>query len=186
MSSAVERLEAVAGPHVRHAQIRFRTTNAFEDDSEESSDDMDDDTVELALTEQEMLALSRAAEEEHAETSVAKSALITIRASHGDQSVRSRRWALVLSSSVVIGIVVGVVWGVVADNIPTVPTRARPAATRSIKSLNSPVQFSNPSDASEVFEFPAGTSDDRVRQSVAAKPLQRAHDRRGADAAKSN
>src|SRR5262249_36735132 len=134
-SNGVQRLEAVAGSHVRHAN---------------------DDTIELPLTEEDMLALSRAAEKEHAETSLHKSALITAAGAFvRDPSLRSRTrsWPLVLASSV-LGIAIGVVLGVVvADRISTVTTNAPASATHSAESLDSPVRFGNPFDASEVFEF---------------------------------
>jgi len=171
--------------HFFHSRPWVRTTNPPEDDSAESSDDRYDDTVELALTEEDTLALSRAAEEDHAETSVDKSALIITGARHRDRSRRSRRWALVLAPAVVIGIVIGVVWGVAADSIPAVTMGVPSPAKRSVKSLEPSVQFSNPFDASEVFEFPPGTSDDQARQSVATILLERAHDRQRANPAKS-
>jgi hypothetical protein len=166
-SNGVERLEAVAGSHVRHAT---------------------DDTIELPLTEEDMLALSRAAKKEHAETSLHKSALIAAGAFLRDLSVRSRTpgWALVLASSV-LGIAVGVVLGVVvADRISTVTISAPPSARHSAESLDSPVRFGNPFDASEVFEFPPGTSVDQARQSVAAMLLQRARDRQRMGLVRSN
>jgi hypothetical protein len=184
-SSGVERLEAKAGLHVRHAAVRFRTTRASEGDSPEFADDIDDDTIELALTEEDLLALTRAAEEEHAETSPGKSALITTGACPRDQIVRSRMWPAVLASSV-LGIVISVALGVVAHRIPTVTTTAPAGAEQLAESLGSPVRFSNPFDASEVFEFPPGTSDEQARQSVATILLQRARDRKVADAVKSN
>jgi hypothetical protein len=166
-SSGVERFEAVAGPHVRHAT---------------------DDTIELPLTEEDILALSRAAEKEHAKTSVHKSALITAGAFLRDLSVRSRTrtWPLVLAFSV-LGTAIGVVLGVVvADRISTVTISAPPSATHLAESLDSTVRFGNPFDASEVFEFPPGTSVDQARQSVAAMLLQRARDRQRMGLVKSN
>jgi hypothetical protein len=184
-SNGVERLEVEAGPHVRHALVRFRMTRASDDYSAESADDIDDDTIELALTDEDMLALSRAAEEEHAKTSPGKSALIATGAFLRDQSVRSRIWPAVLASSV-LGIVISVALGVVAHRVPTVTITAPSGAEQSAESLDSPVRFSNPFDASEVFEFPPATSDEQARQSVAATLLQRARDRQVADSAKSN
>jgi hypothetical protein len=40
-----------------------------------------------------------------------------------------------------------------------------------------PVRFTNPFDTTEVFEFPAGTSEDDARQQIADLLLQRARDR---------
>jgi len=166
-STGVESLEWVTGSHVSQAN---------------------DDTIELPLTEEDMLALSRAAEEKHVETSLHKSALITAGAFLRDLSVRFRthRLALVLACSV-LGIATAVMLGVVvADRISTVTISAPPLATHSAESLDSPVRFGNPFDASEVFEFPPGTSVDQARQSVAAMLLQRARDRQAAGILKRN
>jgi hypothetical protein len=178
-SSGVERLEAEAGPHVRHALVRFRMMRASEDDSAKFSDDIDD-TIELALTEEDMLALSRAAEEEQAETSPGKSARIVTGAYLRDQSVRSRSWPPIIAASV-LGIVISVALGVFAHRIPMVTITPPSGPERSAESLDAPVRFSNPFDASEVFEFPAGTSDEQARQSVAALLLQRAREREVSD-----
>src|SRR5215469_1214012 len=94
--TGVEPPEAEAGPHVRHALVRFRTTRVSEEDSAEFAD-AGDDTIELALTEADMLALSRAAEEEHVEISPGTSALIATGVLR-DQSTQSRRWLPVLAS----------------------------------------------------------------------------------------
>jgi len=184
-SGGVERLEAEADPHVRHALVRFRMTRASEDDSAEFADDIDDDTIELALTEEDMLALSRAAEEEHSEGRPGKSALVATGAFLRDQSVRSTRWPAVLGCAV-LGIAISVALGVVAHRVPTVTITAPSGPEQSAESPDSPVRFSNPFDASEVFEFPPGTSDEQARQSVAAILLQRARDRQVEDAVKSN
>jgi hypothetical protein len=47
-----------------------------------------------------------------------------------------------------------------------------------------PVRFRNPFDATEVFEFPAGTSDADARDAVAALLLKRAQERQQAERAK--
>jgi hypothetical protein len=186
-SSGAERLETEAGPHVCHALVRLRMTSASEEGSPKFANDIDDDTIELALTEEDMLALSRAAEEEQAETSPDTSARVVTGAYLRDQSMRSRRWPQIIASSVLV-IVISVALGVVAQRISmvTIPITAPSGAEQSAKSLDSPVRFSNPFDASEVFEFPPGTSDEQARQSVAAILLQRARDRQVAGAVKSN
>ena len=147
--NGVGRLGAEAGPHIG------------------------DDTIELALTEEDMFALSRAAEEEPVETSPGRSAVIATGAFVRDESVRSRRWIPILAASV-LGVVVSVALVAVAHRTSTVTITA-PSA-----------RFSNPFDASEVFEFPPGTSDEQARQSVAAILLQRARDRQVAAAVRSN
>jgi len=133
--------------------MRSRMTRASEDDSARFTDDIGDDTIELALTEEDMLALSRAAEEEQAKTSPGGSAPIVPGAHLRDQSVRSRRWPQIIASSV-LGIVISVALGVVAHRISMVTITAPSGAEQSAESLDSIVRFSNPFDASEVFEFP--------------------------------
>ena len=182
-SSGVERLDAQAGRHVRQAPVRFRMRRASEDDSAKFADEIGNDTIELALTQEDMRALSRAAEEEQADTSPGRSARIVTGAHARDQSVRSRSWPPILASSV-LGIVITLALGVVAHRIPMMTITAPSGADQSAESLDSPVRFSNPFDGSEVFEFPAGTSDEQARQSVAALLLERAREREVSDAVK--
>jgi hypothetical protein len=58
-----------------------------------------------------------------------------------------------------------------AEGAPAVPAEAA-----------TPVRFPNPFDASEVFEFPAGTSEADAHDAVAKLLLKRARDRLGAAA----
>jgi hypothetical protein len=183
-SSGAERLEAEADPHVRHVQVRLPVTRASENDSAKLPDDFDD-TIELALTEDDMLALSRAAEEERAGTSPGRAPRIVTDAYLHDQSVRSRSGPQTIASWV-LGIVISVALVIVAQRSAVVTITAPSGAEQSAESLDSPVRFSNPFDASEAFEFPPGTSEEQARQSVAAILLQRARDRRVADAVKSH
>jgi hypothetical protein len=53
-----------------------------------------------------------------------------------------------------------------------------PAQTEPPAVGNLPTRFTNPFDASEVFEFPPGTTQDAARESVAETLLQRARERR--------
>ena len=185
-SSGIERLEAEAGPHVRRAPVRLRMTErASELDAAELADDMGDDTIELALTEEDMRTLSRAAEGEHVETSPGSSARSAAGVFLRDQSIRSRRWLPVLAA-LALGVGISIALGVVAHRISTMAATGPTLAERSADSVDAPVRFSNPFDASEIFEFPSGTSDEEARQSVAAILLQRAHDRQVADPALSN
>jgi hypothetical protein len=55
------------------------------------------------------------------------------------------------------------------------PQEARPAAQNAPQNL--PTRFTNPFDASEVFEFPPGTTGDAARASVAETLLQRGRER---------
>ena len=158
-SSVHERLGTCVGLHVRNA---------------------DDDTIELPLTEEEMLPLSQAAEQPGARTSLRNSAWMAVDAFLRNLTVRSptQRWLLRLAASLsAIGISVALGM-VVAGRISTV-TLSMPA-THSAESLQPLVRFGNPFDDSEVFEFPPGTSVDEARQSVAALLMQRARERQAA------
>jgi hypothetical protein len=134
-----------------------------------------DDTVEIALTAEDTLALSQAAEERQAVAIRGESASAT-----GTylprQYLRPDRWLLVLPSAL-LGMAIGVALGIAADRMHTVRIETPQAATLPAESREPPVRFRNPFDASEVFEFPPGTSDDSARESVAALLLQRARDR---------
>jgi hypothetical protein len=131
-----------------------------------------DDTIELQLTPQQVLELSQAAE---AAQPVAVSS-------------RFRRWHLTpiaKMASATIGYVVLAWWS--TSQLawrPETPAAAaaRPAAVipRSALTASSAepaVRVHNPFDATEVFEFPAGTSLADGRSKVAQILLQRAHER---------
>jgi hypothetical protein len=58
------------------------------------------------------------------------------------------------------------------------PLSGRPAPPADAsEAQNTPTRFTNPFDASEVFEFPPGTSEEAARDSVAEILLQRARER---------
>jgi hypothetical protein len=143
-----------------------------------------DDTIEIPLTAEDMLALSQAAEERQA---------VAIRGEPGSarstylrqQYLQPDRWPLVVPASL-LGMAIGVALGVAADRIHTVKVETPPTATLPAESPEPPVRFRNPFDASEVFEFPPGTSDDSARESVAAMLLQRARDRQATHEAKNS
>jgi len=140
-----------------------------------------DDTVEIALTAEDTLALSQAAEERQAVAVLDESGPVTSTYLRR-QDLRPDRWRLVLPASL-LGVAIGVALGVAADRIHTVRTDTPPAATLPAELPQPPVQFRNPFDASEVFELPPGTSDDSARELVAAMLLQRARDRHAAQEA---
>jgi len=63
--------------------------------------------------------------------------------------------------------------------VPAVPPKA-PLSTSAAQTAlpgDSPARFANPFDASEVFEFPAGTTEDDARESVAEILFERARER---------
>jgi hypothetical protein len=57
------------------------------------------------------------------------------------------------------------------------PLSSRPPQVGPSAAKNTPTRFTNPFDASEVFEFPPGTSQDAARESVAQMLLERARQR---------
>jgi len=59
------------------------------------------------------------------------------------------------------------------DPLPGAPEQTEPVGVQ-----NLPTRFANPFDASEVFEFPPGTTKDVAREWVAETLLQRARERR--------
>ena len=88
----------------------------------------------------------------------------------------------------VVGITVAIVWWAAAQRAtqrnPAVPAVTRPAPAPSVPApaapaepQGAPLQLRNPFDATEVFEFPAGTSKTEAREAVAARLLDRARDR---------
>ena len=60
----------------------------------------------------------------------------------------------------------------VAPKLPLATSAAQTALPE-----DSPTRFANPFDASEIFEFPAGTSEDAARDSVAEILFERARER---------
>jgi hypothetical protein len=103
------------------------------------------------------------------------------------------------ATDVWVSLSVAVVLGIIAAAIALWPTeqRARKTAPQSVmlriaaedpvagpvpqpapaKAQSSPTRFTNPFDASEVFEFPPGTTEDAARDLVAEMLLQRARER---------
>jgi hypothetical protein len=68
------------------------------------------------------------------------------------------------------------------SEVPTLSTEDSlsdsPSQTEASGAQNLPTRFANPFDASEVFEFPPGTTEDAARESVAEILLERARERR--------
>jgi hypothetical protein len=110
-----------------------------------------EDTLELELSAEQMLALSRA------DTLIQSSPLpvTSIENSLPNVPKDERR----VRTAVVLGL----------SAAPETP--ALPCAN------NAPVRFTNPFDATEVFEFPPGTSKSEARHAVADLLLKRARDR---------
>ena len=176
-------------------------TKPSERDPAEFADDTDEDTVELELSPEQSLALSRAAEEAYAAANPVEStherappaSLSVQEASEAPQPHRTARWGNGMSSwmlgmgGVLATAVTIAIWAAAHRaaephrSTPTatidVPVSTAPAATLPAHPQQPPVRFTNPFDASEVFEFPPGTSETEARQAVAELLRQRARDR---------
>jgi hypothetical protein len=158
-----------------------------------------DDTVEFELTPEQLLALSQAADLEEP-VALAPIAAVTAPGTvsaffapppviKGDPSSRSRRWhptPIAKMAGAIIGYLAFAWWG--ASQLawqpqPPATAAARPAVVNPGQALTASstkptVRVINPFDATEVFEFPIGTSDAEGRDKVAQILLQRARERR--------
>jgi hypothetical protein len=122
------------------------------------------DTIEIELSAEQALELSRART--------------------GTPSRRRARIAMVFGVVGIAFLVSGIAF-VAPKRMQPVEAVAEsdstPAATGASTALPSveapPVRYANPFDATEVFEFPAGTSPVEARDAVAEMLLQRARDR---------
>jgi hypothetical protein len=171
-------------------------TKSSEQGSAAFAGEADEDTIELELSPEQLLALSRCVKEEQAAASQIKSTPISTPAEPASPNknvnvrngARTGKWPLARAASA-LGIAAAVIaLGSAAHRAadrssspPAVtikaPNSAAPAAPEPAGSQSSPVRFKNPFDASEIFEFPPGTSEAEARQSVAELLLQRARDR---------
>jgi len=156
----------------------------------------DDDTIELELNESELQVLSQAASVQKTDPAPQESdcrvpapkaeELPGIRA----PGKRQMRFALVTGIVAAASILLTVIAYVAATRIrgpvhlvaavvsaPPAPETIAPSPLTEV-----PVRFVNPFDATEVFEFPPGTSNSEARQAVADLLLQRARDRRSSGA----
>jgi len=159
----------------------------------EFSDDPGEDTIELELSPQDLLTLSRASDEENAlapqldAMSCAEPALKEVSSTAPGTPRMGRlplaRVAGVLSiAAAVIALASAAHRAVVAPSVTAAATNpsGSPAAATTrwpAESTNSIVRIRNPFDASEVFDFPPGTSEAEARQAVSNVLLRRARDR---------
>ena len=157
-----------------------------------------EDTVELELTPEELLGLSEAAES----AAVAASAPISVEGtgpiSHAflaprpllwdTPAIRPSHWHQTPITKMVVSTVAFVAFAwwsgsqLAGQPQPTAAATVRPIVVSPRPALltDTPkplVQVINPFDATEVFEFPAGTSDVESREKVAQILLQRARER---------
>jgi hypothetical protein len=157
----------------------------------------DEDTIELELSAEQVLALSRAAAVSQsnpvpvrsAEESLPKvSPLTQGKAPEGDtppKGPRGARGAVVVSIAAASVLLAGVAYLATTRAQPVhvaadiVSGSAAPPETPAPPSVdNTPVRFTNPFDATEVFEFSSGTSETEARDAVADLLLQRARERK--------
>jgi hypothetical protein len=167
--------------------------NAFEAGPGEFPDDPGEDTIELELSPQDLLTLSRPSEEEHAPAPLVEAMLtcadpaVTEVSSIARCAPRLDRWPLARVVGV-LGIAAAVMAlgsaahrAVVGRSVITAAiSRSGPAAATPrppAESISAIVRIRNPFDPSEVFEFSPGTSEAEARQSMAKVLLQRARDR---------
>ena len=144
------------------------------------SDASSDDTIELELSAQQALTLSRAdATTRPPVATVQKSPAPTLPANR-----RGARFAVIFSIAATSVFSGGIVYLATTPAEPlrvsgnTVVRSAAAAAETPLPPVDTErVKFINPFDATEVFEFPSNTSETEARQAVAQVLLQRAHER---------
>lgn len=170
-----------------------RMMNAFEAGPGEVPDDPGEDTIELELSPQDFLTLSRPAEEQSAPAPLGAAMLtcaepaVTEVSSVARDTPRRDRWPLARVAGI-LGIAAAVMaigsaahLAVVGRSVTTAAINlSGPAAATTgapAESISPRVRIRNPFDPSEVFEFSPGTSEAEARESVAKILLQRARDR---------
>ncbi len=154
-----------------------------------SAHDSSDDTIEVELTDEQQLALSRAAEAARATARPDESSpVLSVPEYENFASRRTARVDFVCNVTFAVaglGIAVAFLWPA-SDRHPPAPapavTRAAPLAEVApagpAEPQGAPVRIKNPFDATEVFEFPHGTTESEAREAVAERLLSRARDRR--------
>jgi hypothetical protein len=151
-----------------------------------SAHDSSDDTIELDLTGEEELALSRAAEAARATARpVESSPVLSVPAYKCSfrPTARIDFVCNVIFAVAVPGIAVALLWPTPDRHAPaSAPTSAAPLAevapARPAEPQGAPVRIKNAFDATEVFEFPPGTTESESREAVAELLLSRASARR--------
>lgn len=140
----------------------------------------DEDTIELEVSAEEIRGLSKAAQESQAGAAIS------------ERKSRFHLWPETFAVALV-GVAAAIAWRAgpthrIAPLIaptPVVPSPRPAAAAPAVlaepqeprKPQGPPVRMQNPFDATEVFEFPAGTTRAEAQQKVSELLLQRAVDR---------
>ena len=157
-----------------------------------------EDTIELELSKEQMLSLSRAAAAIRAETLPAQPQTLPVATARKTlptvamTAYRRSTWPAVVFSIVATSALSGAIAYFATTPAPTLPVSGNPVSGNPVvrsAATESPspppaetarVQFANPFDANEVFEFPSNTSETEARQAVAQVLLQRAQERQNA------
>jgi hypothetical protein len=163
-----------------------------------STEDVDEITIELMLSPEQMRELSHAATADAAGPAAPASPqpasvrpTISNQGASANVATRPRPWpaggiAAIVGVTVVLGTLVAL--GAIAQrsserkhlaapvSAPT-PVAATSVAPQPPPPPGEPVRFKNPFDHSEVFEFPPGTSPAEARQAVAELLMERARGR---------
>ena len=153
-----------------------------------SAHDSSDDTIELDLTGEEELALSRAAEAARATARPDESGPVLSVPEYNcafRPTARIDFVCNVIFAVAVPGIAMALLWPA-PDRHPPAPAPAVASAAPLAKVApaapaepqGAPVRIKNAFDATEVFEFPPGTTESESREAVAELLLSRASDRR--------
>jgi hypothetical protein len=149
---------------------------------------VEEDTIELMLSPEEIAVLSQAAAEN---TDAAEPVAASEQPAQATKPPR-RHWpaggvAAIVGVTVVLGTLVAL--GAIAQrsaehkHLAVAPPAPPPVIAPTVAQQpppppgGEPVRFKNPFDHSEVFEFPPGTSQAEMRQAVAELLMERARDR---------
>lgn len=166
--------------------------------------DPDEDTIEMVLTPADVHLLARAAEEQQRAANAADPTPQAPTTDSTPSSMPTQTTSTHSSASLARGALAGVAAGLVivvaiaslstarlaTETKPGPPPQTRklvaaapaavpatPEPSQPALAAAQPLRFRNPFDKSEVFEFPAGTTLEEARASVADVLRQRAHDR---------
>jgi hypothetical protein len=145
--------------------------------------DSSDDTIELELTEDQGLALSRAAalrpDQSNLVSTVPEYMNFAVR-----PTARIEFVCNVTLAVLAVGFAIALLWPKSVRRPPvltvasTAPVAEVISAPEPPEPQGSPVRITNAFDATEVFEFPHGTSESEAREAVAELLLSRARERR--------
>lgn len=160
--------------------------NPFRGSAEKIAEDVEEDTIELMLTPEQMRVLSSAATGDAAGPVTPASLASPVQARTPPRPWPAGGVAAIIGVTVVLGTLVAL--SAIAQRTSerkhlaaAVPAPTPVAAAPEVSPPPPPpaeaVRFKNPFDHSEVFEFPPGTSPAEARQAVAELLMERARDR---------